>query len=307
MIAIFAWILESVSFAEAWNAARDADLLRFSAAIAAAVTWWFLLESRALAYLFTHLNTPVSWAEARSLRALTYLVTPINWNLGTAAIVLHLRQSKNISALASSSTLLFYAVIDGLVMAMLFASSIWLLPQNPGFATAANWVIAFMSVQVGILALVMTDAGSAAWLEKLRAVKFLQSWRRVRLRNILTLFSIRAAYFSGFVFLYWWGAAAFGVNVPLEFAMAAMPIIQGSAALPVTPGGLGTQQAVMLEFYEPFGPESAILAFGVAFPVAVTMGRMAIGLLYVRDLAEFRRVRAEAQRDEAQRDEGSES
>jgi uncharacterized membrane protein YbhN (UPF0104 family) len=184
-------------------------------------------------------------------------------------------------------------------MSTLFASSIWLLPENPGFATAANGVLAFMSVQVAILVLVMTNVGTAAWLQKLRAAEFLQSWRRVRLRNIVTLFSIRAAYFSGFVFLYWWGAAAFGVDVPLEFAMAAMPIIQGSAALPITPGGLGTQQAVMLEFYEPFGPESAILAFGVAFPVAVIVGRMAVGSLYIRDLAEFRRVRAEAQESEA--------
>ena len=292
---IFVWISQSVSFAEAWAAARQADLLTFGAAVGAAVIWWFMLDSRAYAYLFTNLNTPVSWAEARSLRALTYLVTPINWNLGTAAIVLHLRQSKGISAVESTSSVLVYSVIDGLIMGGLFAGSMRFVPDSPQLAGAAKWVLAFVGSQVALMLVVRSRIGKARWLEKLRSFPILQSWRRIRFRTIGVLLAIRSAYFSGFVLLYWWGARSFGVDVPFAYAAATMPIIQGSAALPITPGGLGTQQAVMLQFYAPFGPESAILAFGVAFPVAIILGRILIGSLYIRDLAEFRRVRAEAE------------
>lgn len=298
-VLIFVWISQSVSLAEAWGAARQADLLTFSAAVGGAVIWWFVLDSRAYAYLFTNLNTPVSWAEARSLRALTYLVTPINWNLGTAAIVLHLRQSKGIGAMESTSSVLFYGVIDGIVMAGLFAGSMRFVPDSPQLAGAAKWVLAFVGSQAALMLVVMSNIGSARWLEKLRGFPIMRSWRRIRFRDIGILLAIRSAYFSGFVLLYWWGARSFGVDVPFAYAAATMPIIQGSAALPITPGGLGTQQAVMLQFYEPFGPESAILAFGVAFPVAIIVGRILIGSLYIRDLAEFRRVRADAETNAA--------
>ena len=106
--AILWCLFDRVPIADAWSAAAEARLLEFVLVTALAVTAWWLLESRAFAYLFTRFNAPVSWKEARALRGLTYLVTPINWNLGTAAIILHLRRSKGIGAVQSTSSMLFY-------------------------------------------------------------------------------------------------------------------------------------------------------------------------------------------------------
>ena len=62
---------------------------------ALAVTAWLAASSRARSPISSRASTrDVSWTEARALRGLTYLATPINWNLGTAAIILHLRRSK---------------------------------------------------------------------------------------------------------------------------------------------------------------------------------------------------------------------
>jgi uncharacterized membrane protein YbhN (UPF0104 family) len=60
------------------------------------------------------------------------------------------------------------------------------------------------------------------------------------------------------------------------------------AGIPITPAGLGTQQAAMLYFFSSYGSEAAILAFALAFPVALTLARMPLGLLYIRDLAALR-------------------
>jgi hypothetical protein len=38
----------------------------------------------------------------------------------------------------------------------------------------------------------------------------------------------------------------------------------------------------------PFGTEAQILAYGLAFPVALSLGRMTVGLFYLRDLRALR-------------------
>ncbi|MEO2166949.1 MAG: hypothetical protein ABGY42_02310 [bacterium] len=66
-----------------------------------------------------------------------------------------------------------------------------------------------------------------------------------------------------------------------------MPLILLAGALPITPGGLGTQAAAMLYLWSGTGDRAAILAFGLILPVALTGTRVLLGLPY---LAEFRRL-----------------
>jgi uncharacterized membrane protein YbhN (UPF0104 family) len=61
-----------------------------------------------------------------------------------------------------------------------------------------------------------------------------------------------------------------------------------AGALPITPAGLGTQQAAMLFFFAPYGDDASILAFGLTFPVVLLVLRAALGLPYLKDLAKLR-------------------
>jgi uncharacterized membrane protein YbhN (UPF0104 family) len=70
---------------------------------------------------------------------------------------------------------------------------------------------------------------------------------------------------------------------------ASVPAVLAASSMP-TPGGLGTQQAAMVYFYAPFGTEAAMLAFALALPVSIAALRAALGLLYLGDLRQLRRV-----------------
>jgi uncharacterized membrane protein YbhN (UPF0104 family) len=59
--------------------------------------------------------------------------------------------------------------------------------------------------------------------------------------------------------------------------------------LPITPAGLGTQAAAMLFFWSEYGGKAEILAFGLVFPVALTLSRCLVGLFYLGDLRALRR------------------
>jgi uncharacterized membrane protein YbhN (UPF0104 family) len=285
---ILGYLFREVPLGDAWQAAREARLRLFVPALLGAVLLWFLIESRAFAFLFSRFHVPVSWAEARSLRAMTYLVTPLNWNLGTAAIVLHLRRSKGIGALESSSSLLFYSGIDGFVLGSLTLLGVSLLPESEttrGIARGAAIFVGVIAVWLGAL---LARRPDWSWLRWLRGRRIFQTHVRAGLGDVGVLVGLRALYFSGFVLLFWLGSRAFHVDLPLVLALASTPPILLSAALPITPAGLGTQQAAILYFFSAHGTQAAILAFALVFPVALIVARLPLGLLYLRDLRKLR-------------------
>lgn len=267
---------------------RAADLGVFAPAAMLGVTAWFLLESAAFAYLFSRFNAPLSWREARSMRGVTYLMTPINWNLGTAAIILHLRRSKGIAALEATSSLLLYGLFDGVVLGLLSVLGIALLPSARELHTIAWFASILLAVQVAFLGLFLLRWPRQAWAERLRSLRVFRSHAQVTWRDAAVLFAIRATYFSGFVLFFWAGVRAFGVSAPLSHMAAIVPIVLMVGAIPITPAGLGTQQAAMLALLAPYGSEPQILAYGLLYPIAIIVARLPIASLYLRDLATLR-------------------
>ena len=283
------WLLfRRIPFTEALTAASQAELRVFIPAALIAVTLWFWLESGAFAYLFSRFNAPLSWGEARSLRGLTYLLTPINWNLGTGAIVLHLRQSKRVAPIEATSSLLFYGLIDGVVLMGLAIVGVAALPPSPPI-NMVRWIASvLLAVQSTLLVFFLLRGPQWRWVQRIKAVRVFKTHSNAVWRDVAVLLSIRLTYFAGFILFFWAGTRAFGVAVPLPHLAAAVPIILMIGGLPITPAGLGTQQAAMLYFFSPYGSDADILAFGLAFPVSLILSRLPISVLYLRDLAALR-------------------
>lgn len=287
-IAIFVYLFREVPFEQAWQAAQDASLDLFVLEIIAAVIFWFLLDSRALAYLLTRFNAPVSWAEARSIRGVTYILTALNWNVGTAAIILHLRRSKGVPALESTGSMFFYGNCDGLILmglafvgALAFGDS----PTVAGIQRVAG--IAF-SFQLLTFVVLLTSRPGWRWLQRVRGAAIIRSYRMATWRDFGVVLGIKLAYFMVFIGIFWAGSHAFGIEVPFGVALASAPVLMLVAALPIAPAGLGTQAAAMVYFWSSYGEKAEILAFGLVFPVALTLARCLLGLIYLRDLRALR-------------------
>jgi uncharacterized membrane protein YbhN (UPF0104 family) len=292
-VGILYYLFNQVPITEAWDAMRAARLELFLPVMLSAVLLWFLIDSAAFAFLFSRFNADLSWGEARSLRGVTYLATPVNWNLGTAAVILHLRTSKEIGALDSTSTMFFYQTIDGMVLAAYVLLGVLLLPETPETISLRNIALAFEAFQIANLVILMNTQPGWGWLERIRRVGLFRTHRIANRRDLAYLLAIKGLYFAVFVGMFWFGSLAFGIELPLVLATAATPGILLSAALPITPAGLGTQQATILYFFSPYGDEAAILAFGLTFPVALILLRCLLGLRYLRDLPKLRQALAD--------------
>lgn len=291
--AIMYALFNGIPIADTWEAMRTARLEVFLPVMLAAVMLWFLIDSAAFAFLFSRFNAKLEWSEARSLRGMTYLLTPINWNLGTAAVILHLRSSKQIGALDSTSTMAFYQMIDGMVLAGYVTLGTMLLPESPEIESMRRIGVGFVLFQAVSLGVFMGKRPGWGWLSRVRAFGLFRSHQLAGLRDVAVLVAMKGVYFSVFIGVFWLGCDAFGIEVPLQLALAATPAILLAGSLPITPAGLGTQQAAMVYFFAPYGEEAAILAFGLTFPVALILFRSLLGLGYLKDLPKLREAMAE--------------
>jgi len=286
--AILAYLFWEVPFRDVWIAARSAHLEWFVPSVGIGILYWFLLDSWAYAYLISRFNAPLSWEEARAMRGVTYLVAAVNWNVGTAAIVLYLRRFKQVPALESTSSIFFYENFSGLALvslAFLGASSFGGGAEIQRIQTVSGWMLI---VGLAVLVPLLTSKPGWDWLQRIRSWALFRSFRLTRARDIAILLSIRVSYIVGFLVAFYVGARSFGIEVPIPLALASVPVILIAGALPITPAGLGTQAAAMLFFWGDYGDPASIVAFGLVFPIALTTARVVLGIPY---LSELRRLR----------------
>jgi uncharacterized membrane protein YbhN (UPF0104 family) len=184
--------------------------------------------------------------------------------------------------------MLFYGTIDLIVLGSLALAGISLLPLSAAIEPIGPILLGFVALQVGLLAFFMAPAPDWGWLHRVRSIRLFRTHGIATWRDAALLSLIRTAYFGCFVLFFWIGTRAFQIELPLGFAMASTPLILAAGSLPITPSGLGTQQAAMLYLFASYGSQASILAFALAFPVAVSLARMPLGLFYIRDLAALR-------------------
>ena len=78
------------------------------------------------------------------------------------------------------------------------------------------------------------------------------------------------------------GLRAFGVDAPIGFLVAAIPLGTFLGNVPVAFGGFGTTQAVMLKLLGPYGTHEAILAGSLCWTVGLSLCRATQGALFFK-------------------------
>ena len=287
------WLLfRNVPLDETVAAARQADVWLLLLVTAATCVIWFWIDSAAISFLVTRFHVPFSKREARSIRALSYLVAMVNWNLGSGAIMLHLRRSKEIPLTSSLATILFYNSLDGFIL--LAMAAVGLATSGHGTRGAAFAVAGVLAALIALVAALRADWPEWEVIARVRNSLPVRTIRAATLRDVTLVGTARLVYFLIFVFYFWAALRAFSVTVPALHLVGSVPLILLAAVLPVTPAGLGTQQAAMVYLLRAFGDEANILAFGLVFPISFMVARAVLALFYLGDLAALRSSLAEA-------------
>jgi len=248
---------------------------------------WLILESTSLWTILRPLQRDaggagLSWGAVLAVRARSYLFTPIHWNLGRVGFVYELERARGVPMLASSGALLLQQSVDVWLFAGCAGLGLASLPATTrtlALTRSIGAIFLALSLVFGLL-FMLRRTPPTAWppIERVRQSQLAAAFRRTGPRALLRVVLLRSIHCLVFVAVYAWGTTAFGLDLPLAIVLAGVPLIQTVGALPITPAGLGTQQAMMLFLFSPYGSESAILAFGLAFVLLQTVLRFAIGL-----------------------------
>jgi len=283
------YAFEVVPFRASLAALRQARVELFFPLAAGAVLLWFLLESAAYAHLFSRFNAPLSWRDARSLRALTYLLTVIHWHVAKAAVVLRLQSTHGVGLVAGTSTLLLYQMLGVVVLALFAGVGALLVPAMPGAGEVATAALALAGATAMALVLLRSDAPRLALLDELRALPLFQAHRRLALADLAILGGLKTVYQLVFVLVYAVGLRAFGLSPSFFEVMVGTAVLQAVGSLPISPAGLGTQQAAMLFLFSDPAAKGAdgpaLLAFAFTLPITTMTLRALLAVFYLGDLA----------------------
>lgn len=280
---VIAYLLWYVPLDEVAAAISEAEVGWFLPLIMGSVVYWFLLDSLAYSYLISRFNAPLSWQEARGMRGVTYWVAALNWNAGTAAIILYLHRLKQVRPLESTSSVMFYTMFDAVILAGFAFVGALFLPSGTLMTTVLAVSASFIAGSALFFWLVVSDRPSWLWLKGVRAWSVFSSHRKAQPRDFLVLLVIRSSYLTGFVACFLFGASTFEISVPIGLGLASVPVIMMMGAVPISPAGLGTQAAAMLFFWSDAGEAASIVAYGLVFPVALTLARVILGTPYMRE------------------------
>jgi uncharacterized membrane protein YbhN (UPF0104 family) len=184
--------------------------------------------------------------------------------------------------LVMATTLLVWALSSGILpgrdVLPVLPGSDWLwVFHNPTQALAiAGFVLAIVLVVVGLAYPRIT----AFWARVRQGLTILRTPRRY-VREVMVFDALDWALRIAAIFFY---LQAFGLPSTLFNALVYQVAGSLSTALPLTPGGIGTEQALLVYLFSGVAASSKILAFSVGvklvtIAVNVTLGAIAVALL----------------------------
>jgi hypothetical protein len=273
-----------VGLAILWVLLRRADPAATRAALAAGQLWrfvplallfallWLALDAAILAWLFGRLLGPIGWSQMAWLRAATYPAMALSFHLGSVALVGALARLRGAPLARVTGGMLVHYLGDLTALACVAGLGSLLLRDE----IASHLRVPLAALSASGVALLIGARWVRPWIRErpsLETLAALTEW------DLARLVAARAAFHASFALFVWLSAPSFAVQLPLVEALARMPVVLGVASLPIAPGGVGTAQAAMSWLFADFGRPSAVLAYGLAYGLALIALRVPMGAI----------------------------
>ncbi len=273
--AIIVWAARGVPLAEIDRHLEQARLSLFVPVTVGAFLCWFLGETLLYSRLFSFFHRRVTWREMLPMTTAFYFLQVVNGALAGAAFAGLIQKRKGVPWLESGLTMLFLGLLDFQVMALLVLAAALFGRDSP---LSFTW-------RYAAAALALCWATAAFWLAgppRARLARRLYDWepmsafRRASLAHYLSLAGIRAPIFLAQGLALYLDMRAFGLRVPPSYVFALTPPILLLTALPITPIGIGTEQAAVVLGFQAYGARATLLAMSLSMSGMGLLLRLAL-------------------------------
>jgi lysylphosphatidylglycerol synthase-like protein len=218
-----------------------------------------------------------------AMRGATYILNLLHYAAGQGAFGWYLTRGGRTGWSAAGALLLLF-VTQGLALVLVIALGMLVAPA--WLWHIALPVAAIMLVGVVVYAAIL--ARPPAWL---RRMSLLQPLFAAGLRGHAVAVAARVPHMAILVLLNWGLYRVWGMPVPLRVGVALWPVLLTVSALPITPSGLGTVQALQLAWFSEWAAggtraarEASVLALTLASYALSLALQAVIGAVCVRYL-----------------------
>lgn len=214
-------------------------------------------------------------------RGASYLLGLVSYLAGQGGIGFYLAKN-GVRTGRATGAMLFLMVSNGIALVLVAAFGLLAdLPQDRRELLLGLTLAALAGIAV-YLAVIASRASRIRWLAGHGALAPLfEAGLGGHLRAAL----VRVPHMLVMALLHWAAFRIWGVAVPFWRGLALMPVVLLVGALPVTPNGLGTTQAVQVLFFSPWsaaatpeGRAAEVLTFSLVHQVYSIVWQAALGL-----------------------------
>ncbi len=285
-LAIIVLIARDVPRAALFGALSHARFGLFAATVAIAFAGWFFGETLLFSRLFTYFHGRTTFRETLAANAAQYFLQLVNVAVGSGALIVFLKKRKSAHWLDGACTLAFQAMIDFQVMIAMALAGLMIAPQSV-LRHFGVYLIMLLSALWLVAWFWMRGRPRMRWLQRIYDLPAMGAFRTARPGHYLSLSLIRAAIFGFQGFALYFEMHAFGVQVPLTMTLALAPVILLIASLPLTPVGLGSEQAAMVMCFRNFAPAAEVLTVSLAISASNVICRILLGVIFPHAIKSF--------------------
>ena len=234
---------------------------------------------------------PRPFMEVMYARGASYLLGLLSYIAGQGGMGFYLART-GVSVARSAGAVLFLMIANGIVLVLLGAVGLAVEMARGGLAGVPTELLA-LTIAAALGGTVVYGIVVALRPQWLARYGLLAPLFEAGLRGNVRAVAARFPHMMLLAVLHWLAFRIWGIAVPAVPGLALNPIVLLLSALPVTPGGLGTTQALQVLFFSPWAAgatgddrAAAVLAFSLVHHVVNLVVQAAIGLAC---LAPFRR------------------
>jgi uncharacterized protein (TIRG00374 family) len=198
------------------------------------------------------------------------------------------------------------------VLVLIFAFTQGVFPKPPDFSKLSSFDISYLAVHFRLTLFLITLLGVGALVAfAFLSVRVRAFWDRVR--QGVTILGDRRRYLREVVSLqalgwlcrfaaFWFLLDAFRVGGSVTNVLLVFGVNQVAGAVPLTPGGAGVQQALLVKVFAGSGSTAVVAAYSVGQQIAIAAFTAAVGLFAVVFIFRFRSFKEVIHAGRASRD-----
>ncbi len=292
-LVLLVWVLHRSGWQQMKGALGQTNFILFFLFSWAMQILSLLADSYATTYVYRKTVCPIRFREMVVIRGASYLPSMLNHNLGQAWLTYFIskRYSAPLWRVAGATLLVYGTNLAGLLILCALA-----LPFN---GDRVPW----LAPVVGIATL-----GGLGYFAILKwGARLLGRWQataplvEIGVSGHLKAIAVRIPHVAALYLSTWLVFSFFGVSIPPGAALAYVPVLMMVAALPLTPGAIGTRDAVAVELLASFATGehgvSAIAATTLSWFVMLNIGAALLSPPLMRRASQLLESRTELRPD----------